>query len=150
KDFNQWLLRGIHPECFYTRGGEYRWIVTAGDEWSRLWVFGISFFVLCIGLGVDMNRTSIHRFYRNRLTHAYIVPGAQKSPNVRLSELNTTDYGAPYHILNTTLELTHPTGLDEVDKECDGDLKDRRDRQIFIFSQKYCGATAIGWRKTEI
>jgi len=150
KIFNQWLLRTTHPECFYTDGGAYRWIVTEGDEIWRMWALGFASVVFCIGLRVNMNRASMHRFYRNRLKHAYVVSPDKKTGDIKLSELNTTDYGAPYHLLNTTLELTHPTGLDEADKECDDEtLADRRDRQIFIFSQKYCGASATGWRETK-
>ena len=68
---------------------------------------------------------------------------------MNLSDLNTTDLGAPYHLINTTLELTRPRFLDEVDEECNKANVDRRDRQIFLFSQLYCGATATGWVPTK-
>src|SRR5205085_10364237 len=39
--------------------------------------------------------------------------------------------------------------LDEVDEECQKDDVDRRDRQVFLFSRLYCGATATGWVPTK-
>ena len=68
KSFNLAMLRKLHPECFYTENKAYRWIVTAGDEWFRIKVLGWALLAFCVGLSVDMNRTSLHRFYRNRLT----------------------------------------------------------------------------------
>src|SRR4051794_13577340 len=96
-----------------------------------------------------MNRTSLHRFYRNRLMRAYLVPQSPSRADVQLSELKTTARGAPYHLINTTLELTRPRFLDEVDEECQKDDVDRRDRQVFLFSRLYCGATATGWVPTK-
>jgi hypothetical protein len=149
KEFNLYLLRKLYPELFYTEGKAYRWIVVAGDQWWRLKCFTGAFLLLLLGLFVDMNRTSLHRFYRNRLEHAYIVPPTKTRTDISLSDLRTTELGAPYHIINATVELSHPRFLDEVDKECREPSLDRRDRQSFIFSQQYCGSTATGWMRTR-
>jgi hypothetical protein len=160
KGFNLTLLQALHPECFYTAGAAYRWIVTAGDQVFRRDILLFALVVSLIGFAVDMNRTSLHRFYRNRLRHAYLAPpktdtttalqlSGEVGNDISLSELKTTEYGAPYHIINATLELSRPRFLDEVDAESLTPDTERRDRQTFIFSQRFCGSKATGWKSTQ-
>ena len=163
KEFNSSVMRALYPECFYIEGKAYRWLVIAGDEWVRLWAFLISGLIFCAAsCCVNLNATSLHRFYRNRLKHTFLVPPDVKTPGAAvtgstngkdwefdLSALDTTSSGAPYHLINAAIDLTRPRFLDDVDAESAKDDIDRRDVQTFIFSQLYCGCTATGWARTK-
>ena len=73
--FNLTVLCAVHPEVFYTEGKAYRWLVIGGDQTTRLWVLLVAaiVFALCT-VRINLNATSLHRFYRNRLKHAYLAP----------------------------------------------------------------------------
>lgn len=76
--------------------------------------------VTCLILAwrVDINEFSMHHFYKNRLVRCYLgatrsndrkpnaFTGFDENDDVRLSELRPSSYGAPYHILNATLNLS--------------------------------------------
>ena len=111
-------------------------------------------------LTVDVNFTGIHKFYRDRLSKAYIVgfrPEREResgdadaeeaesyepdevipTDHIKLSALDS-DY-APYHLINTLLNLektreAHQTG---------------RHGDFFIFSKRFIGGEITGYSKTE-
>ncbi|MBC7983258.1 MAG: patatin-like phospholipase family protein [Candidatus Obscuribacterales bacterium] len=98
---------------------------------------------------VDVNHTSVHSFYRDRLSKAYIVKqAAQTDPsdssveleqNDRqlLSELNT-DY-SPYHLINTAINL-----------QCHNEGYRRgRHADAFIFSRHFVGSEPTGYCDTK-
>jgi hypothetical protein len=165
RGFNLTILRALHPECFYEEGKAYRQLVIVGDQITRLRTFGVSSLLFIFwAIVINLNGTSLHRFYRNRIKHAYLTLPVNKkdeakpleskdtemeAPDVDLSKLNTTDKGAPYHLINATIDLSRPRLLDQIDEECADPKADRRDVQTFIFSQLYCGAQATGWRPTS-
>jgi hypothetical protein len=83
---------------------------------------------------IDVNYTSLHHFYRDRLSRLYLfqVRGEREvvsTDAVRLSELNEKGSAAPYHLLNVTLNLH---GSDSPS------LRGRKS-DFFIFSKRYCG-----------
>ena len=96
---------------------------------------------------VDVNVYSPHGYYRDRLSSCYLgAPrpkrlGKDDHRRVRLRELNDTDtsIAAPYHLINTTVNL--PTS----------DVRDIRGRQgdFFLFSKHYCGSPICGYHATE-
>lgn len=150
KGFNLALLEQLHPECFYAPNRIYRFNVIAGDQKARLWILIVSSALFLASLLVDLNSTSLHRFYRNRLAYAYIGPFRPGgNPDIQLSELRTTDRGAPYHILNATVDLRHKTSLAQANEEYLGAEGDQPMEQIFIYSRHYCGCQATGWARTE-
>ncbi len=150
KGFNLALLRALHPECFYTDGKAYRWVVIDADQTRRKWILGIALVVFVASAGlINLNTGSLHRFYRNRIRQAFFVPRTSDDRDGRLSELKTTERGAPYHLINATIDLDRPRFLDEADAECAQLDIDRRDHQIFTFARLYCGCDATGWIRSE-
>jgi hypothetical protein len=105
-------------------------------------------FVLMVVLSVllafacDLNRVSIHAYYRARLSDAFLPPveGAvcPDPGNFGLSQL-TPDQGAPLHLINTTLNTTSSRNERE------------RSRQgaSFFFSPVYSGSQPTGFRRID-
>ncbi|WP_282608728.1 patatin-like phospholipase family protein [Pelagibius sp. Alg239-R121] len=161
-----WLLylylceQGIDWEG--TRTPETRW-----DLPERLADYGIPAVILWIYTlwTVDVNFTGIHKFYRDRLSKAYII-GLKKpdtivkpegghpaddsndriklsdysvvhSDKVKLSELNTQR--GPYHLINTLLNL----------KKTEDRYKSGRRGDFFMFSKRFIGGDITGYCKTR-
>jgi Patatin-like phospholipase len=93
---------------------------------------------------LDINSTSLHGFYRDRLSKLYLVRPAGQSiettDELKLSELNNKGEGsaAPYHLVNATLNLHGSPGLE---------LRGRKS-DFFIFSKNYCGSPHTGFCPT--
>jgi hypothetical protein len=98
-------------------------------------------------LFVDVNKTSLHSFYRDRLSKAYLIQVDDNDDNnyidhndtQKLSELNAAEARAPYHLINATLNL-QGSG--------DPDLR-RRDADFFLFSKYAVGSNRTGYCATE-
>lgn len=98
----------------------------------------VNFFLL------DMNVTSLHGFYRDRLSKAYIFrlgPNGEIIHNdrLKLSELNSPGSTAPYHLINATLNL-------QASK--DENLRGRKS-DFFIFSKRFIGCEKTGYASTR-
>ena len=117
---------------------------TAGFSWasysgliiisSSLWLFSL--------LTGDANFTSISRFYRDRLSKAYMLGLTQndeveQTDSLKLSELNTSH--APYQLLNATLNLSSTK---------EAYLKARKG-DFFVFSKRYIGSKTTGYCRTK-
>jgi hypothetical protein len=101
---------------------------------AELWIFG--------WLTVDINQTSIHGLYRDRLASAFLLGvnargQADIEEDVPLSELSYHETGsiAPYHLINVALNLQ---GSDDIG------LRDRHS-DFFIFSKKFIGGERTGY-----
>jgi hypothetical protein len=103
------------------------------------------------GWYVDPNALSLHSFYKARLTRGYLgasnpvryfagceVTEAVKGDDVLLSDLDNCKSGAPYHLINTTLNLVGGHDLSTV----------QRLAEPFLLSKLYCGDVG-GYRPTE-
>ena len=105
-------------------------------------------------LTVDVNFTGIHKFYRDRLSKAYIVglkvpeePAFSDSclsthkiehtDTLKLSELNTRH--TPYHLINALLNL----------KQTDERFKTGRHGDFFLFSKHFIGGELTGYCNTK-
>lgn len=96
-------------------------------------------------LFVDVNRTSLHNFYRDRLSKAYLfgpAPRSREKPmphndKQRLSTLDTKH--APYHLINAALNIQYSKT---------NNLRGRN-AEFFIFSKKYVGSELTGYCKTK-
>ncbi|MFQ5737555.1 MAG: patatin-like phospholipase family protein [Acidobacteriota bacterium] len=110
--------------------------------WGALFVF------LITRLFVDINATSFHGFYRDRLSKAYLF-GVKRNPaggvrvehrdDLKLSDLNNGT-PAPYHLVNVTLNLQG--------SQDEGHLRGR-EADFFILSKHYCGGPRTGYVATE-
>lgn len=104
---------------------------------------------------VDVNFTGIHKFYRDRLSKAYIVGlvkprdgesiasgdfseyEVEHTDKIKLSGLNTKD--GPYHLINTLLNL----------KTTKERYRSGRQGDFFLFSKKYIGGEITGYCETS-
>ncbi|RZS56913.1 hypothetical protein EV685_1469 [Sphaerotilus mobilis] len=102
---------------------------------------------LACWLTVDVNLTSIHGLYRDRLASAFLI-GADTTGDVDIEEdLDLGDLArheagstAPYHLINVALNLQ---GSDSVR------VRDRRS-DFFIFSKRFIGGRATGYCRSEL
>lgn len=90
----------------------------------------------------DVNITSPHGFYRDRLSKAYLFnvvnSGIEHADTLKLSELNKNPK-APYHLINVAHNLQ---GSD--DRSLRG-----RSADFFILSKHFCGSNRVGYIETE-
>jgi hypothetical protein len=110
------------------------------------------FFLLTIALFllnyffVNVNQCSLHGFYRDRLSKLYLIRSGINDHDdvihedrIKLSELNSEGTTAPYHIINTTLNLQGNTQESQRGRGSD----------FFFFSKLYCGGTHTGYCDTK-
>jgi len=97
---------------------------------------------------LDINFTSPHRHYRNKLAEAYLIRPARKpdpkkpfddTVSVPLSHLGEQAPRAPYHLINCALNVPGSS-----DPRMQGRLAD-----FFLFSPRYCGSPLTGYEETE-
>lgn len=110
----------------------------------------ISISLTALGLGfwgwflVNINTTSPHRYYRNRLRKCYLIKRkngnlVETVSDMPLSELFQGKKAAPYHLINTTVNLTTSQN-----KELRG-----RNGDFFLISKHICGSSTTGYYPTE-
>ena len=95
---------------------------------------------------VDVNITSVHGFYRDRLSRAYLFQLVRKAgkdvlqPNdaQKLSELNQPETKGPYHLINVAMNLSGSS---------DSTLRGRN-ADFFVFSKLYVGGERTGYIET--
>ncbi|HYC62951.1 MAG TPA: patatin-like phospholipase family protein [Thermoanaerobaculia bacterium] len=125
--------------------------------WRSLAMFGcistIMGWVLSLGWLADPNTLTVHAFYKARLVRAYMgasnderrtardaeITEAVPGDDVPLAALQNTSYGAPYHLVNTTLNLVGARDLATVQRVSD----------YFVMSKRYCGSFRTGYRRTS-
>lgn len=110
-------------------------------EW---WIYLMGFVVwLYNTLFVSINRFSLHPFYRDRLSRTFLItPKEEKLQHVdglKMSELNGAHSNAPYHLINTTLNLQGSSNPQ---------LRSRRSMP-FILSKRFCGSDFTGYCPTS-
>jgi hypothetical protein len=139
------------------RGGEVRISTTAAGQLkvepfvasifdrggSYLYGAGVALFVLNL-LFVNVNVTSAHGFYRDRLSKAYLFQVDPEGAIVTnddqlLSGLNHDGTTAPYHLINVALNLQG---------SADENLRGRN-ADIFVFSKRFIGSPRTGFVETE-
>lgn len=133
----------------------YQWSV---NGMSSLLLFGmvpnidIALSVLVVGSIIylwliDINFTSPHRYYRQKLAEAYLIQPSSKPSNsdpfdkavsIRLSELNKDVVRAPVHLLNCALNVP----------SSNNPAMQGRLTEFFLLSQHFCGSPLTGYRPT--
>ena len=120
----------------------------AGRLWyPEFWLVAVcAGLALLIGAQLDVNRLSLHNFYRFRLIECYLAASRRNGAEaVRMSDLtppksdatktsNRKGFDGPFPIINCTLNVTKSDSLD---------LQKRRARN-FIFTPTVCGFTRFG------
>jgi hypothetical protein len=156
-ELNRLLLEVCYPEDVWEKAIVRRQnLVPAGDRGKGFvslidrdqarrvwWLKGSLGVFLVSALLVNLNHTSLHGFYRERLREAYLLPGGEG--DLRLTGLDGTDRGAPYPLLNGTLERSPSlrewlfgTGPPRPAESSDG----------FLLSRRRCGSRGTSYRAT--
>jgi hypothetical protein len=121
-------------------------MLPSNEDWNKLLgTLLLGALTLLLAWRVGVNEFSLHHFYRNRLTRAYL--GATRTREDRIKTANgftgfdTNDdlllstfqsqygYQGPFPIINATLNATVVSALDRQDRMAES----------FIFSPLYCG-----------
>lgn len=91
---------------------------------------------------VSINRFSLHPFYRDRLSRTFLITPKEGKlahlDQLKMSELNGSKSSAPYHLINTTLNLQG---------SANPQLRSRRSMP-FILSKRFCGSDFTGYAPT--
>jgi hypothetical protein len=130
-----------------------RWLADSDQFDATLRLFGanvpvpvlIAAGLFLISETVNTNRITLHHFYRDRLSEAYVIKRDPKTDLVvsnealTLPRLHARANGAPYHLINATLNI--PDTRDRY-------LRGRR-ADFFLFSKYYCGADSTGYRRSD-
>ena len=108
--------------------------------------------VVAMGWMADPNGLSMHSFYKSRLVRAYLgasnkirseqrktVTEAVEGDDVLLQDLQNCQRGAPYHLINTTLNMVGGRDLTTA----------QRLAASFLLSKRYCGSSRTGYRDTR-
>ena len=109
----------------------------------KFYLFGILLFIFNIFV-LDVNITSSHGFYRDRLSKAYLFQQngdgrIASNDDQKMSDLNRDDTIAPYHLINATLNLPGSN---------DPNLRGRN-ADFFTISKCYAGSEHTGYCRTE-
>lgn len=89
-----------------------------------------------ISLCLNVNMTGLHKLYRDQLAKTF-VENDKNPDDLPLNSVNNS-HRAPYHLINTTVNL--PSSKNRT-------LRDRRG-DFFIFSKHWCGSAATGYSST--
>jgi hypothetical protein len=133
-------LYGVYREVHQHYANESKFVAQMS---ASLFLLACAFEVWFFGwLTVDINQTSMHALYRDRLASAFLLGvnargEADIEEDVPLSELSYHEAGstAPYHLINVALNLQ---GSDDIG------LRDRHS-DFFIFSKKFIGGERTGY-----
>ena len=90
---------------------------------------------------VDVNFTSLHKLYRDRLVSAFVAQADPVDPHhevPKLSELNTGR--APYHLINAAVNVERA--------EEQFRFRSGRKAGFFFFGKRYCGGVRTGYLET--
>lgn len=110
-------------------------------EWA---VYLIAFLVWLFNyLVVNINRTSLNPFYRDRLSRTFLIRSEDGelvgADDLLLSELKGENSSAPYHLINTALNLQGTR---------DPQLRQRK-TVPFVLSKRFCGSEYTGYCHTD-
>ena len=111
----------------------------AAPPWTLASYYAIAgLCLLLLFTSLDVNATSLHRFYRDRLCQAFVIDLASGRParTVKLSQLEQR----PYHLINATMNLQ---GIR------DQALRQRRS-DFFLLSPGHIGSDRTGYVDTRV
>lgn len=117
-------------------------------DWGFFYVLS-GIFLGLITKAVNLNITSPHRFYRDRISRAYIfrqmddVHDIQSLDDLKLSKLQDPAFRAPYPIINATMNVSTAGGGKHLAEMV-------RHGEVFTFSKLYIGVQSTGYRPTTV
>lgn len=118
------------------------WIQTSLFDGIPIPIF-LALILFIASLMVNINRISLHAFYRSGLSKTYLIKKGEdgkihSNRNLKLKDIHE-HYNGPYHLINATINLQGSKNRH---------LKGRG-ADYFLFSKFYCGAESTGYRSTE-
>lgn len=137
------FLADILRAAFAWAADEGEWL-THSAEMALLYGVAALAITVLTQFFYDVNATSFHRFYRDRLSRAYLFDiwrreGAQYPAHNDAQRLSGLDVvRAPYHIINTTLN---------VQRSRRANMRGRNG-SFFVMSREYVGGQLTGYRRT--
>ena len=109
-----------------------------------LYLLAASVLAFLAFLLVDINANSIHGFYRDRLSQAFLLrregDRVGVEDDVRLSQLSQPGSLGPYLLINSALNLQPNSDLALRDHKSD----------FFVFSKLFCGSERTGYVVTRV
>ena len=132
---NNWmLLSEAYPIHIRQQDTVFASVVNVADQSMRLQIafWALSTF-LAVGTISNLNSTSLHGVYRDQLARIWTPDDSMK-----LSKLNTCDKGAPYQLINAT-----------VNRMGNRNDPDPEGKSRFLLSEMYCGTRKLGYRETD-
>jgi hypothetical protein len=143
-----WHVRDTH-RVWHTITLRTSYLALSGVEFGSRpedwWFIGAALIVFVLnGMWVDVNISSAHGFYRDRLSRAFLFRSrwyGRTTPNdaQKMSALGIDNPVAPYHLINTALNLNG---------EEPNDLPGRRS-DFFVISKCFVGSFATGYCDTR-
>ncbi len=164
------LLRSYYgPETIHRPTTVFAYVVTRFQDADSKWTWGADqlwrfrFMLVCLGvflvagLFVNLNATSIHGFYRDQLAKMWIgepvldgPASAKAAGELRLKDLNATERGLPYQLVNCTLNFFRgPYVLLLLGLPGKRALRAEAPSARFVLAKRYCGSDQLGFAKTE-
>ncbi len=138
KQVNWDLMKNYYGDQLAGKDTVFAMVVVQRDQAKRLkWIGWSLVAFLLSSLVVSLNATSLHGFYRNRLSKTWITECPAFGRDIPLARMDTTTKGAPYHLLSGSLHLLgrNIEGLPPM--------------APFLFSRAYCGSDRTGFVATE-
>ena len=89
-------------------------------------------------LVVNINLTSPHKLYRDRLAKSFVQKNENKPGSVPLKSINPAQ-SAPYHLINAALNLPSSNRVELRERKCD----------FFLFSKRFCGSPTTDYHETS-
>lgn len=114
------------------------------NGYTEWWIYLLGLIVFAFNfISGNINQFSLHTFYRDNLVKTFLLErtseGITVNDDLKLSELCSTRSGAPYQIINTSLNL-HGSRNPHV--------RSRR-ATSFILSKRFCGCAYTGYCDTK-
>lgn len=124
------------------------WLVhwPKADPGVVLGLFSVATLAVFAGLVANLNYTSIHRYYRDRLMESFLpdvgravannVGPAVQADRTSLADMcNSKQAHGPYHLINCNVMLNNS----------DTRVWNLRGGDSFVLAPRYCGSSATGW-----
>jgi hypothetical protein len=160
RKMNRLLLSVFYPEDIPDTTIVKRVIVINKDQKARLrWLFWSLLIFALSACVVNLNKTSMHGFYRDQLAGTYLAEDATQQTALYLEDMKNTEKGAPYHLFAASLLLfpgvwksifgTTPHQAKRVAKSKDSSSTEFEATDGFLFSQLFCGSDHTGYVRTK-
>lgn len=125
----------------------YLWLVDAlglervsqGLTTGEVWVICSLVLWVLWAFSINLNETGLHRYYRDRLAECYLDAQASFRTAANPPPLSELSDRLPYHLINTTVNLTS------------SDSPELRGRggDFFLLSKYYCGSPLLKYKRTD-